>query len=408
MPVHLPAKRNGFLRFGQGDIGPAAVPLYLVPPPPDEEIGAKGSEDARAWLASIVESSTDAILSKTIEGIITSWNTGAERIFGFSAEEAVGQSILILIPEDRRQEEDAILERIRRGERVEHFDTIRKRKDGSLVEVSVTVSPVLGNGGTILGASKIARDISERRRNEKRRKLLLREMNHRVKNLFSVASALVSVSERSASSAAELAGDMRDRLASLARAHDLILADLRDDAEIQRETTLLALLNAVLAPYKNAPQIGTSIKGVDVPLGSSAMTSLALIISEFATNAAKHGCFASAGGKLDVLSMIDAKSLLLIWSETGGPEIYGPARSSGFGTQLEQATIAGLDGTISRDWAAGGLAISNVCLCHGSKNKPLCASFRPALHTRNIELRRCMRSQGAETPPARLQRRSSH
>ncbi|MBZ9747703.1 PAS domain S-box protein [Mesorhizobium sp. CO1-1-7] len=358
MPVHLPAKRNGFLRFGQGDIGPAAVPLYLVPPPPDEEIGAKGSEDARAWLASIVESSTDAILSKTIEGIITSWNTGAERIFGFSAEEAVGQSILILIPEDRRQEEDAILERIRRGERVEHFDTIRKRKDGSLVEVSVTVSPVLGNGGTILGASKIARDISERRRNEKRRKLLLREMNHRVKNLFSVASALVSVSERSASSAAELAGDMRDRLASLARAHDLILADLRDDAEIQRETTLLALLNAVLAPYKNAPQIGTSIKGVDVPLGSSAMTSLALIISEFATNAAKHGCFASAGGKLDVLSMIDAKSLLLIWSETGGPEIYGPAHSSGFGTQLEQATIAGLDGTISRDWAAGGLVIS--------------------------------------------------
>ncbi len=115
-----------------------------------------------------------------LDGTITSWNASAERIFGFSAAEAIGQSILILIPEDRIQEEDAILERIRHGERIDDFETVRKRKDGSLVEVSVTISPVRGKRGKILGASKIVRDISERRRLEYRQKLLLREMNHRM------------------------------------------------------------------------------------------------------------------------------------------------------------------------------------------------------------------------------------
>lgn len=137
-------------------------------------------ENPKAWLAAIVESSSDAILSKMLDGTITSWNASAERIFGFSAAEAIGQSILILIPEDRIQEEDAILERIRHGERIDDFETVRKRKDGSLVEVSVTISPVRGKRGKILGASKIVRDISERRRLEYRQKLLLREMNHRM------------------------------------------------------------------------------------------------------------------------------------------------------------------------------------------------------------------------------------
>jgi two-component system CheB/CheR fusion protein len=122
----------------------------------------KQAEEAQARLAAIVASSEDAIVSKDLTGVITSWNSGAERLFGYSAQEAVGQPITLLIPQDRLDEEHSILERIRRGEAVEHFDTVRRRKDGTQVDVSVTVSPIRDREGTVVGASKIARDISER------------------------------------------------------------------------------------------------------------------------------------------------------------------------------------------------------------------------------------------------------
>jgi PAS domain S-box-containing protein len=117
-------------------------------------------------LASIVESSDDAIVSKDLTGRITSWNRGAERLFGYTAQEAVGRSVTMLIPEDRQDEEPRILARLQRGERVDHFETIRRRKDGELLHVSLTISPVRGPAGRIVGASKIARDISDQKRNE--------------------------------------------------------------------------------------------------------------------------------------------------------------------------------------------------------------------------------------------------
>jgi PAS domain S-box-containing protein len=122
--------------------------------------------DAALRLAAIVESSEDAIVSKDLNGVITSWNRGAERLFGYTTEEAIGRSITMLIPPDRLSEEDVVLAQIRRGERVEHFDTIRWRKDGTLVDVSLTVSPIRDASGVIVGASKIARDISDRKRIE--------------------------------------------------------------------------------------------------------------------------------------------------------------------------------------------------------------------------------------------------
>jgi PAS domain S-box-containing protein len=125
-------------------------------------------ELATGWLDAIIESADDAIVSKTLDGIITSWNAAAERIFGFTEEEAVGQPILIIIPEDHHDEEKEILRRIRAGDRVEHFETIRQRKDGSLVDISLTISPIKGPDGTIIGASKIARDISARKLAEDR------------------------------------------------------------------------------------------------------------------------------------------------------------------------------------------------------------------------------------------------
>jgi PAS domain S-box-containing protein len=117
-------------------------------------------EATRSRLAAIVESSDDAIVSKTLEGIVTSWNMGAERVFGYTADEMVGRPITKLIPADRLDEEPQILARLRQGERVDHFETVRRRKDGELIDVSVTISPVRDGTGRIIGASKIARDVS--------------------------------------------------------------------------------------------------------------------------------------------------------------------------------------------------------------------------------------------------------
>jgi PAS domain S-box-containing protein len=118
------------------------------------------------WLSAIIESAEDAIISKTLDGIITSWNRGAERIFGYKAREVIGKSITILIPKDHQNEEPAILARLRAGEQIEHYETVRSRKDGTLVDISLTVSPIRGEDGRIIGASKIARDITERKRIE--------------------------------------------------------------------------------------------------------------------------------------------------------------------------------------------------------------------------------------------------
>jgi PAS domain S-box-containing protein len=123
-------------------------------------------EEAQARLAAIVESSQDAIVSKTLDSIIRTWNAGAERLFGYKAEEAVGRSILLIIPPERLDEEQEILSRISRGERVEHFETVRMAKDGRRIDISLTISPIRDAEGQIIGASKIARDVSERKQAE--------------------------------------------------------------------------------------------------------------------------------------------------------------------------------------------------------------------------------------------------
>src|SRR6185369_5892924 len=119
---------------------------------------------AQSYLAGIVESSEDAIISKNLDGIIQSCNARVEEVFGYTAGELVGQSIRILIPADRESEEDEILARIRRGDRIQHFETVRQAKDGRLIDISLSVSPIRDGGGRIVGVAKVARDISEQKR----------------------------------------------------------------------------------------------------------------------------------------------------------------------------------------------------------------------------------------------------
>lgn len=316
--------------------------------------------DARR-LAAIVESSDDAILAKDLDGIIITWNQGAERLFGYTADEAVGRPVTMLIPVDRHDEEPNILARIRRGERIDHYETVRRRKDGSLVEISLSVSPILSANGRIVGASKIARDITERRRAQERQQLLLREMNHRVKNLFALASGLVRLSVRSATTARELAKDVSERLAALARAHDLTVSSIISGTDAStKPTTLHALIAAIVSPYDEQLDRGngrTTITGPDIPLSGDALTAIALLLYEFATNAAKYGALASPAGRIEIACR-EEERFSLTWSEHGASPIQGQPEGEGFGSVLERATVRDqLNGEIEREWKPDGLSI---------------------------------------------------
>ena len=137
----------------------------------------------------------DAIIGEDLDGTITSWNWGAQHIYGYSAQEVIGKPVTMLIPPERQHEEPSILERIRRGERIGNYETVRRRKDGSLVDISLTVSPVKGTDGKITGASKIARDISERKRSEAYIAVLAREAEHRAKNVLASVQATVHLTQ---------------------------------------------------------------------------------------------------------------------------------------------------------------------------------------------------------------------
>ena len=179
------------------------------------------SANTSGQLAAIVQSSDDAIIGKSLDGIITSWNAGAERLFGYSAEEVLGKAINILIPEERQDEEPAILERLRRGERIDHFETVRRRKDGSTLDISLTISPVRNAAGAITGVSKIARDITERKRAQAHITLLAREAEHRAKNMLASVEAVVHLTK--ASTAEDFKTAVSGRIRALANVHRLFV-----------------------------------------------------------------------------------------------------------------------------------------------------------------------------------------
>jgi len=311
------------------------------------EAALRESEERWRWIAAIVESNEDAIVSKNLEGIISSWNSGAERLFEYTADEAVGQPITIIIPPDRLDEEGEILTRIRRGERIDHLETVRQRKHGGQVNVAVTISPVKDAEGRIVGASKIARDITEQKRTQERINVLAREAEHRSKNLLATVSAIVNLSRSDTPEG--LKDAIGGRIRALSNVNSLFVATRWTGAELS------AIATQELAPYLGEDDGRVRIEGPQAVLEPDTAQALAVILHELATNAAKYGALSDAKGTVELKWARAADGRLsLRWAERGGPKVRPPERQ-GFGSRLIERTIAQLDGNARLDWRPEGL-----------------------------------------------------
>jgi PAS domain S-box-containing protein len=297
--------------------------------------------------ASIVESSDDAILCKDLDGFIMSWNRGAEQLFGYTADEVIGKPVTILIPAERQDEEPEILARIRRDERIGNYETVRCRKDGSFVAISLTVSPIYGSNGEIIGASKIARDITDRKRAEEKLSLLAREAEHRARNVLATVQAVVHLSQ--ADTPADLKAAIKGRIQALANVHTLFVESHWKGAELH------TLITQELAPYSQDGQTRLHIEGENLLLDPDAAQAIAMSLHELATNAAKYGSLSVPDGKVHTEAARSADGeLFLRWTETGGPPVKQPERR-GVGSRVTDAMLRGQSGKIRFDWRAEGL-----------------------------------------------------
>ncbi|KQZ47488.1 PAS domain S-box protein [Ensifer sp. Root558] len=302
----------------------------------------KRAQDVERRLAAIIASSNDAILGIDLGMKITSWNTGAERLYGYTADEVIGRSVLVLVPEDRQGEEPAILRQVSAGLKVEPYETARLHKDGRSVPVLLSVSPIYDAYGVIVGASKIAHDISARKDAERLQSVLVGELNHRVKNLF---ATVLAISRQTLGHGQIDAADVRSfeaRLSSMARAHDLLTHGTWEQAELR------AIVEQSISPY--SPD-RFAVTGPSIQVPQRAVVSICLALHELATNAAKYGALAVDQGRVSIAWTVQTGTgsparLVLRWEETGGPPVTPPTHR-GFGSRLiENLLAAELNGTV--------------------------------------------------------------
>jgi PAS domain S-box-containing protein len=301
-------------------------------------------------LASIVESSDDAIVSKDLDGMIVSWNQGAERLFGYSAEEVIGHSILLVVPPDRQHEELRILERIRSGGRLNHYETVRRHKDGTLVDVSLTVSPLRDVAGVVVGASKIARDIGLRKRAEEHQRTLNAELDHRAKNVLATVRAIIAQTRTASSSYADFVTSVDRRIDSLARTHDLL------SESGWRGGSLADIAQRQFAPYAAN---NVDMNGPGVTLKADATQAVAMVLHELTTNAAKYGAFSSRSGRVTLswswIANGSRRRLAIEWQEINGPPVGAPSRC-GYGTSTIRELIPfELGGAVDLAFTAEGV-----------------------------------------------------
>jgi len=354
LPYWLGDGRERIVDFAMNPIrDPSGSVMFLHPTGIDvtdrkqAETALRESEQRLRWISSVVESSDDAIVSKNLDGIISSWNRAAERLFNYTAEEAIGQPITMIIPHDRLDEEREILTRIRRGERIDHFETVRQRKHGGLVNISLTVSPVKNSEGKTVGASKIARDITEQKRNREQIGILAREAEHRSKNILSNAQAIVNLSQSDTPDG--LKRVISGRIQAMSNVHSLFVETRWIGAEVS------AIARQELAPYLDERAARVHLEGAETVLEPGAAQAVAVVLHELATNASKYGALSDTNGRIRLTWSRSADGeLALRWTEFGGPRVTAPERR-GFGSRLIEGTIGQLGGKANFDWQPQGL-----------------------------------------------------
>jgi len=253
-----------------------------------------------------------------------------------------------LIPPDHQKEEEGIIERIRRGQRVEHYETVRQRKHGSLIDVSLTISPIRNAQRKIIGASKIARDITERKRSEAQIVNLAREAEHRTKNILATVQATVRLSH--SSTADDLKKLIEERINALAKVHTLFVESRWTGAELH------TLVSQELLPYRGEREGRLRIDGPAVILEPNTAQTIAISLHELATNAVKYGSLSTADGDVEIVWSHKADGRVsLRWTESGGPPVAPPTHC-GFGTRILEKMIGGqLSGQVRFDWRDQGL-----------------------------------------------------
>jgi PAS domain S-box-containing protein len=237
---------------------------------------------AQVHLAAIVSSSPSAIVSLSPDATIRSWNAAAERLFGYTADEAIGQSVAMLGPDDTRESFEKLYASVRAGQTV-HADVGRRRKDGRLIEVAINVAPMYDDAGRLVGISSMNRDISERKARERHIEFLMRELAHRSKNLLAVVQAIAGQTARNSPSVEEFQQRFSQRIFAMALSHDLLLA------RNWKGAAMADLVRAQLAPFADEVSSRILASGPELEVKPEAVQSITLALHELATNAAKYG-----------------------------------------------------------------------------------------------------------------------
>ncbi len=286
-------------------------------------------------LAFIVESSHDAIISKDLSGIVTSWNRGAERLLGYSADEIVGRPSAILTPPGRHEEDGSAFRRLRRGAPVEPYETTRISKNGVAVDVLLTASPIWNVEGRVIGVAQIVHPVTEFKRERDRQALLLGEMKHRVNNLVAVLDALGRGAIPKGETTTEaFFGSFMGRVRALLSAGEMVVssstlrADLGDTARL------------TLRPFVGEHPERIRIRGPALLLAEKTIAGLALAIHELATNALKYGALAGADGTIELDWTIEQSVVTIVWKEHIGHDLRAPQKR-GFGSRLIRAAVSG-------------------------------------------------------------------
>jgi PAS domain S-box-containing protein len=305
---------------------------------------AKAEAD-QARLATIVTSSDAAIVGKTLDGIVTSWNKAAETIFGYRADEIVGKPISQIGPPDRPDEMREILERIKRGERIAHYETERRRKDGTCIAVSVSVSPIFDKNGRVIGASKIANDVTDRKARDRatqmalsEKEMLLREIHHRVKNNLQLIHSLLELHAASLADTGALAAltESKNRIWSILIIHQL-LHGAGELARIDFRAFIEAMVSSLTASYHTEARVRLAVPAEPVLLAMDLAVPLGLVMNETLSNALKHAFPSGRPGEIVVTLARDTNGRVVFSVSDDGiglPDHVDPATSMSLGMQL--------------------------------------------------------------------------